>query len=113
MKKIVFLMSVLFTIILTTTDSEAQVRVNGYYNANGTYVQPYTRSSPNGTNRDNYSTSPNYNPYTGSQGYVAPDYSQGAYNYGQGQQIYTGSRGGQYYYNSNGNKVYVPKRGGR
>ena len=32
----------------------AQVHVNGYYKANGTYVDPYWRSSPNGTKLDNY-----------------------------------------------------------
>ena len=100
-------------IFATVVAAQAQTRVSGYYKSNGTYVQPYTRSSTNSTNHDNYSTTPNYNPYTGSTGTRAKDYSQGAYNYGQGQQIQTGSRGGQYYYNNNGNKVYVPKRGGR
>ncbi len=112
MKKIMFLVGFLFAMVLTNTEIVAQTRVSGYYKSNGTYVQPYTRSSTNSTNHDNYSTTSNSNPYTGSTGYKAQDYSQGAYNYGQGQQIQTGSRGGQYYYNSSGNKVYVPKRGG-
>lgn len=42
--------------------------VNGYYRKDGTYVAPYHRSSPNNTQRDNYSTYGNYNPYTGQQG---------------------------------------------
>lgn len=84
--------------------------VNGYTKSNGTYVQGHYRSSKNSTNHDNYSTSGNYNPYTGSAGSRAKDYSTGAYNYGSGHTIHTGSRGGQYYINSNGNKTYVPKR---
>lgn len=84
--------------------------VNGYTKSNGIYVQGHYRSSRNSTNHDNYSTSGNYNPYTGSAGSRAKDYSTGAYNYGSGHTIHTGSRGGQYYINSNGNKMYVPKR---
>lgn len=84
--------------------------VNGYTKSNGTYVQGHYRSSQNSTNHDNYSTSGNYNPYTGTTGSRAKDYSTGAYNYGSGHTIHTGSRGGQYYINSNGNKTYVPKR---
>ncbi len=84
--------------------------VNVYTKSNGTYVQGHYRSSQNSTNHDNYSTSGNYNPYTGSAGSRAKDYSTGVYNYGSGHTIHTGSRGGQYYINSNGNKTYVPKR---
>lgn len=84
--------------------------VNGYTKSDGTYVQGHYRSSQNSTNHDNYSTSGNYNPYTGTSGSRARDYSSDAYNYGSGHTIHTGSRGGQYYINSNGNKTYVPKR---
>lgn len=84
--------------------------VKGYTKSNGTYVQGHYRSSRNSTNHDNYSTSGNYNPYTGTTGSRAKDYSTEAYNYGSGRSIYSGSRGGQYYINSNGNKTYVPKR---
>lgn len=34
----------------------------------GTYVAPYHATNPNGTRLDNYSTRPNYNPYTGRTG---------------------------------------------
>ena len=84
--------------------------VNGYTRSNGTYVQGHYRSSRNTTNHDNYSTSGNSNPYTGTSGSRAADYSTRSYNYGSGHTIHTGSRGGQYYINSNGNKTYVPKR---
>lgn len=82
----------------------------GYFRSNGTYVRSHVKTRSNNTNWDNFSTSGNYNIYTGSKGSRARDYSIGAYNYGVGRTIQTGSRGGQYYINSNGNKTYVPKR---
>ena len=84
--------------------------VRGHIRKDGTYVGSHVRTMPNSTNYDNYSTSGNYNSYTGSTGYRARDYSPSALNYGTGHNIQTGSRGGQYYINSNGNKTYVPKR---
>ena len=47
---------------------EAQVYVNGYTRSNGTYVPGHYRSSPNSTQRDNYYTYGNTNPYTGQRG---------------------------------------------
>ncbi len=90
--------------------STSTTHVNGYYKANGTYVQGHNRSSKNSTNHDNWSTSGNTNPYNGNRGTRAKDYSSGAYNYGSGKVIQTGPKGGQYYINSKGNKTYVPKR---
>jgi hypothetical protein len=90
--------------------NSSTLRVKSYTKRNGTQVQGYTKTTPNKTNWDNYSTKPNTNIYTGKQGYKAPDYSPASNNYGSGKTIYTGSKGGQYYYNSNGNKTYVPKR---
>lgn len=46
----------------------AEVKVKGYYRKDGTYVQPHTRSSPNKTKNDNYSTLGNTNPSTGRAG---------------------------------------------
>ena len=86
------------------------INVQGYTRSNGTVVDSYMRTSPNITNRDNFSTIGNSNPYTGTVGSRARDYSNDAYNYGCGNTIYSGPRGGQYYINSNGNKTYVPKR---
>lgn len=68
--------------------SFADVQVSGYYKNNGTYVQPYTRTSPNSNTFDNYSSRPNYNPYTGNQGtvnsyqntYTSPYRSPSPYN---------------------------------
>jgi hypothetical protein len=49
------------------------IYVSGYYKSNGTYVQPHYRTAPNSTNRDNFSTRGNTNPYTGQAGYITPD----------------------------------------
>jgi hypothetical protein len=84
--------------------------VEGHFRSDGTFVPGHYRTAPDNTNVNNYSTQPNVNPHTGSQGSRAQDYSSGAYNYGQGHQIQTGPRGGQYYINDSGRKVYIPKR---
>jgi hypothetical protein len=106
MKKLLLFLFLTFLWFLSYADEY----VSGYFKKDGTYVDGYFKSSPNSSNRDNYSTQGNINPYTGSQGTKAPDYSPNALNYGSGQIIYTGPRGGQYYYSDSGRKVYVPKR---
>jgi hypothetical protein len=40
--------------------------VQGHYNSNGTYTQPYQATNPNNTQADNYSARGNYNPYSGT-----------------------------------------------
>ncbi len=40
--------------------------VHGYYRSNGTYVQPYQRSTPDGNPYNNYSFPGNLNPHTGA-----------------------------------------------
>lgn len=42
--------------------------VDGYFKSDGTYVEGHYRTNPNYTVKDNYSTFPNVNPYTGVQG---------------------------------------------
>jgi hypothetical protein len=51
-----------------STSAFADQYVHGYTRSNGTYVQPYYRSSPNGTVTDNFSYKGNVNPYNGSIG---------------------------------------------
>lgn len=46
--------------------------VNGYVKKDGTYVEPYRATNPNNTQRDNWSSRPNVNPYTGKQGTNEP-----------------------------------------
>ena len=94
-----------------TASAQTTKTTSSYYKpSTQTYVKAYTSTSPNGTNRDNFSTIKNTNPYTGTSGSRAQDYTPAASNYGSGKTIQTGSRGGQYYLNNGGNKTYVPKR---
>lgn len=46
-------------------DTEYQ---SGYFRKDGTYVNSHFKTKKNGTKRDNYSTYPNVNPYTGKVG---------------------------------------------
>jgi len=48
--------------------------VDGYTRRDGVYVQPHQQTNPNNTQRDNYGTSGNYNPYSGQFGTRAPRY---------------------------------------
>lgn len=65
MKKSIFIVGAFFLLV---TSASADQYVNGYTKSNGTYVQGYTRTSPNSTTSDNYSTKGNINPYTGQEG---------------------------------------------
>lgn len=65
MKKALLLLCVLFFACCSVCYAE---RVNGYMRSNGTIVNSYNRSDPNGTVTDNYSYKGNYNPYTGKMG---------------------------------------------
>ena len=47
--------------------------VSGYTKKDGTVVAPYQRTTPNGTQRDNWSSKPNYNPNTGKEGTKEPE----------------------------------------
>ena len=61
--------------------SFSQVKVNGYYRKNGTYVQPHYRSYPDGNPYNNYSFPGNTNPYTGKTSTGNPDtYLNNYYN---------------------------------
>lgn len=42
--------------------------VKGHVKKDGTYVQPHRATNPNNTQRDNWSSKPNVNPYTGKPG---------------------------------------------
>ncbi len=112
MKKIIFsAFFIAFSVSLIAQTNPSTRQQKGYVKpSTGTYVKPHTKTTPNGTNKDNYSTSGNTNKNTGKQGTKAPDYSNRARNYGKGKTINTGTRGGQSYTNSRGNKTYVPKR---
>ena len=68
---------ILGVLVLSMNISYADQYVSGHYKSNGTYVNGYTRSSPNNTVSDNYSTKGNTNPYTGTPG-TKIDHSYGS-----------------------------------
>ena len=47
--------------------------VKGHVKKDGTYVQPHRATNPNHTQRDNWSSKPNVNPYTGKNGSKEPN----------------------------------------
>lgn len=54
------------------TSLGSQTNVHGYAKKDGTYVAPHKRTTPNGTQRDNWTSKPNQNPYTGKDGTKEP-----------------------------------------
>lgn len=60
--------ALLSAVLMVATTAAAQVNVRGHYRSNGTYVAPYTRSSPSSTTSDNYGSAPRST-------YSAPSYS--------------------------------------
>lgn len=64
---------VIASLVLVAAPAVAQTqRVDGYVRKDGTYVPPHYRTAPNSTKTDNFSSKPNYNPYTGKKGTVDP-----------------------------------------
>ncbi len=47
-------------------------QVKGYVKKDGTVVQPHRRTDQNKTEKDNYISKPNVNPYTNKKGYKNP-----------------------------------------
>jgi hypothetical protein len=86
-KRIIILTLLVLTILsLFVSAVYADVWVNGYYRKNGTYVQGYWRSDPNGNPYDNWSFPGNVNPYTGKvatgnpETYLKNYYDSNVYN---------------------------------
>jgi hypothetical protein len=51
-----------------TGSNSSSHSVSGYHKKDGTYVQPHHATNPNDSKRDNYSSKPNVNTYTGKSG---------------------------------------------
>lgn len=69
-RKIVLAAAVTLT---ASSPSWADQYVQGYYRSNGTYVQPYWRSDPDGNPFNNFTYPGNLNPYTGEVALGNPD----------------------------------------
>lgn len=78
---LIVLILILSGLELYSQTNPRHVRVSGYYRKDGTYVQPYFRTAPNHTNRDNFSTKGNVNPYTGKPGWIEPDSKYNTFHY--------------------------------
>ena len=82
MNKLIVAIALMF---LAAPAAVADQAVRGYVKRDGTYVAPYTRTTPNSTPMDNYSTRGNTNPYTGQAGTVSPS---GVYGSGSSAPAY-------------------------
>jgi len=76
MKTPIFVAFVLVSFVVTEPAIADDVYVPGYYNSNGTWVHGHWKSRPNKTIEDNYSSAPNFNPYTGVPGTQKPDFGR-------------------------------------
>lgn len=74
----------IITGLIASFTSTADQWVNGYTRQNGTHVEGYHRSSPDGSTYNNYSSPGNSNPYTGSVGGYQPQqqYNGGSQSFG-------------------------------
>jgi hypothetical protein len=66
--KILKYLSITVLMISLSNSAFAAKSVRGYTKKDGTYVAPSHRSDANKTQRDNWSSKPNSNPYTGKKG---------------------------------------------
>ena len=71
MKKIIFCLAIVLSLVFITTVEAKTVKVKSYYKpSTGTYINSHYKTSPNKSKIDNFSTKNNYNPYTGKKGTV-------------------------------------------
>lgn len=66
------LTSLLFSVAVGAGAAGSHAR-KGYVKKDGAYVAPSRATNPNDSKRDNYSSRPNTNPYTGKEGTKDPD----------------------------------------
>jgi len=89
-------------LMLVTSSVFADEYVHGYTRKDGTYVQPYHRSSPDSSYNNNYSTKGNSNPYTSEYGTNSPTFNDRtpSYNRKQYGDDLRDNSGGSYKYKS-------------
>jgi hypothetical protein len=66
------IITLLFASLLIGSAFAAPVKVKNYNKKSGTQVLGHTRTKPNKTRTDNYSTKGNVNPQTGKAGTIDP-----------------------------------------
>lgn len=99
MKTIISFLMFLASLNLFSQVNPNYHNVDGYYRSNGTYVEGYRRTNPNGTINDNYSTYPNVNPWTGRPGYIAPESYGSNFTFGNKELLLYGLSQRQHLYN--------------
>lgn len=101
----------LLTILLLTASGEVlcQQRIQGYIRKDGTMVDGHFRTRPNGTALDNYSTSGNWNPNSGTVSNRRLDIPTTRIDDLEQRTTHIGPRGGRYHIGGNGQKIYDRK----
>jgi hypothetical protein len=70
-----YLISAVAVLSFTAVPALADTYTRGYTRNSGTYVPPHYQSSPDRSYNNNWSVSPNANPYTGQRGTNAPTFN--------------------------------------
>ena len=65
-------MKTLILLLLFPVCLSAQQKVHSYTKKNGTHVESYHRTKTDKTEKNNYSSKDNTNPYSGKKGYKTP-----------------------------------------
>lgn len=71
LKKMTIVLACLFGLI-NQAHATSNHNTKGYTKKDGTYVKGHRATNPNHTQRDNWSSKPNSNPYTGKKGSKNP-----------------------------------------
>lgn len=72
MKKTLIAAAALAVLPASLASAQSTVNVRGHVRSDGTYVPPHTRTAPNSSRTDNWSSQGNVNPHTGEVGTVDP-----------------------------------------
>jgi len=72
MEKLALSLTAIFLIYSGSSLATSSHNIKGYTKRNGTYIAPHKATNPNKTQRDNWSSKPNTNPYNGKQGTKEP-----------------------------------------
>ena len=71
-----FLVLALSTAVVSAKNSSGSSggshQIRGHVKKDGTYIPPHHATNPNNTQRDNWTSKPNVNPYTGKEGAKEP-----------------------------------------
>lgn len=106
MKKLFLLCFILVSFLLIgLSEVSAYVNVKGYYRKDGTYVNGYVRSNPNGVKYDNYGYKPSQGLYNDTYGTRGSEWDTPTYitdpDYYIGKSIYDSGLGSSSSYSSN------------